>query len=114
MRHERTKQLSLRNSQAGSTGQDGFSDVAAGRQVNVSNASGQLLGYGTLGSGTSQTVSEPGADYPSCVFPFTVSNVPVESLYKIEAGTRGDVSYSLSELEADNWSMTLTLNTESS
>lgn len=67
-------------------GTGGYSDIADGAQVTVTDAAGKVVGLGKLSAGAYQT--------DSCVFPFTVSGVVSGSqFYGIEVTHRGAVRY---------------------
>jgi predicted small secreted protein len=89
----------------GCLGTGGYDDLQAGLQVTVSNESGTTIGTGTLDSG--EVVR--GQFWNTCVFPFTVANVPTAKFYRIEAGHRGQVSYSYDQMQASHWSVKLSL-----
>lgn len=83
----------------------GYADIASGTQVVVKNASGTMIGTGTLGSGASEL------DGAECDFSFTVGGLPNSSFYSVAVGgpQRGALTYSESELNSDSWTITLTL-----
>jgi hypothetical protein len=82
---------------------DGYTDIAAGEQVIVKNASGTTIGTGMLGSG------HPLSDDANCHYDFTVVGLPDSSYYVIGIGSRGTQTFSESQLNSDHWSITLTL-----
>jgi hypothetical protein len=89
----------------GCQGTNGHDDVAAGLQVNVANESGTTIATGSLEQG--EVVKDQ--FWNNCVFPFTVSNVPTAKFYRIEAGRRGQVSYSYEQMQANSWRVSLSL-----
>jgi hypothetical protein len=84
-------------------GQSGYSDIGPGTQAVVKNASGTILGTGTFDSGTAS------ADNSSCVYKFSVPNLPDSSFYTVTVSHRGDQTYSLSDLTVSGWTVGLTL-----
>jgi len=82
---------------------DGYTDIAAGEQVIVKNASGTTIGTGMLGSG------HPLSDDANCHYDFTVVGLPDSSYYEIGLGSRGTQTFSESQFISDHWSITLTL-----
>src|SRR5574340_251669 len=82
----------------------GFSDIQPGASVTVKNASGTIIATGQLGSGTT-----PGTSGMECDFTFKVNDVPTSSFYQVEVANRGNVSYSLSQMEQDKWKVSLSL-----
>ena len=79
----------------------GYSDVSEGAEVIITNASGNQVGQGALGSGT--------ISGDACIFSFTVTSVPDSSSYGIRIGNRNTVSFTRSEMVSDNWAPTVTL-----
>lgn len=89
----------------------GFSDIASGGQVTITNESGKVVALGTLDAGratgvmvlptfnpeTGQIEQVPQAT--KCVFGFSVPSVPEgENFYAIEMGHRKPLKYTRSEL----------------
>lgn len=91
---------------SGSSGVAGFSDIAAGTQVTVTNEKGALIATGTLTSGAF-------GPHLSCRFPFTISDVPGAKFYSIEVSHRGSETYSRSQLAAKHYDVELTLDASS-
>lgn len=79
----------------------GYSDVSEGAEVIITNASGNQVGQGALGSGT--------ISGDACIFSFTMTSVPDSSSYGIRIGNRNTVSFTRSEMVSDNWAPTVTL-----
>lgn len=74
------------------TSDTGYTDVAAGVAVVVSNPSGVKVAIGALGPGKL-------SNSYTCSYPFTVRDVPDKwSVYSIEVGHRGQVDYSRTQL----------------
>ena len=85
----------------GCRGSGGFSDIAAGKQVTVTDATSKVIGVGTFGPG------QPGRDVPNvvCVFEFSIPNLPGVEFYGIEAQRRGTLHYSLEEMKRRDWTI---------
>ncbi len=83
-------------------GSGGYSDIQEGATVNVLNQDGTVIATGALGSGTAVTRSE-------CDFPINVDNVPDATFYKIEVTHRGQLTFSKSEMESNDWTVHPTL-----
>lgn len=82
---------------------DGYDDIASGAQVIVTDASGEIVGTGSLGA--SRLQGEDGGSLlgASCEFPFAVSGIPAGSdFYGVRVGNanRGEVVYTADELAA--------------
>jgi hypothetical protein len=107
--HTLTGSLSLYDSDydgsAGSScsGSGGYDDIQSGTQVVVTDESGTTVATDSLSSGT--------YDGTSCVFEFTVHDVPKAKYYRVRAGsdTRGGPEYSFAEMQQQHWSVQLTL-----
>ncbi|AHH93724.1 hypothetical protein [Kutzneria albida] len=79
--------LSGVNSGSECYGTGGYNDIGKGAAVTVYGASGQVLAVGSLVSG------QQGTGSLSCVFAFTVPDVPVgEKFYQVEVSHRGKVT----------------------
>jgi hypothetical protein len=83
------------------SGAGGYSDIKAGMPVTVKDESGKILGATSLGTGTG------GATL--CTFAFTIAGVGDATIYSVEAGRRGAVSYPKADLEANGWTVGLTI-----
>jgi hypothetical protein len=83
------------------SGTNGYDDLTEGLQVTVTNETGTLIGTGNLDAGQ---VTDAG-----CSFAFVVHNLPVAKFYRIEAGHRGQVSYSYDRMQAAGWSAELSI-----
>jgi len=88
---------------SGSTchGKSGYSDIAPGMPVTVKDESGKLLGATTLLFGTGSTTH--------CDFDFTIDGVGDASIYSVEGGRRGAISYTKAQLEANGWTVGLSI-----
>jgi hypothetical protein len=82
-------------------GRGGYGDVNSGTQVTVRDGSGALLATSSLRGGR--------ADGGSCVFEFTLSDVPRADYYTFEVGRRGELSYSREDLLVEGWHVGFTL-----
>jgi hypothetical protein len=80
----------------------GFDDIGVGSQIRVHDGDGTSMGTGTLYGGV---VNE---DY-DCEFIFIIKDVGSADYYRVGSGRRGDVEYSKSEMEDNNWRVHLTL-----
>ena len=95
--------IDFTSASAGCVGQGGYSDIAPGTQVQVTNQSGAIIGTGTLGSVTAS------GDGTTCAFPFIVMGLPRATFYGIQVSHRGQQDYSFSQLQADIWRVSLQL-----
>lgn len=83
----------------GGTGQTctmdgGYSDIRTGAQVVVSEARGSTIALGALGPGVLDLPDSAFWGTRSCVFPFTVSDVPAgHAFYGVEVSHRGRLQY---------------------
>jgi hypothetical protein len=92
----------LETAGASCRGQGGYSDIAPGAPVTVKNESGEILGAGTLGVGSSVS--------GTCIWSVQLSGVPSgEKFYSAEVGDRGAITYSEAELAAADWTFELSL-----
>ena len=75
------------------SGSGGFGDIAGGAEVVVRDGKGVKVGLGHLGTGK--------ADGPvTCVFPFTVMDVPTGGgIYSVEVTHRGEISFKAADAE---------------
>ncbi|MDF1603988.1 hypothetical protein [Nocardioides sp. YIM 152315] len=95
-------------SESACRGQDGYSDIEGGAQVQVVDSSGNTLGIGNLSEG------RPGpADYTSthsytCAFEFAVESVDSD-FYKLVIGHRDGPTNSDEDLANTDWNMDLGL-----
>ena len=78
----------------------GYSDITAGTSVTVRDASDSIVGIGSLSAGSSNS--------GSCVFTFSVPDVPDSSFYSIEVSKRGALTYSAEDVETGNIHQSLT------
>jgi hypothetical protein len=85
----------------GCEGTGGYSDIRPGAGVTLKDGDGKVLATSFLdsGSGTAN----------SCSFTFSLANVPEAPFYTVEISHRGQLSYSLSDMKAQDWSLSLTL-----
>jgi hypothetical protein len=83
-------------------GEGGYSDLEAGRQVTVTNAAGEIIGIGELGSGETQSPSR-------CLFRFVVRELPESTFYTLSIGRRPGPTYSFANLEAQMWVVSLSI-----
>lgn len=79
---------------------EGYDDIQGGTDVVVTAPNGNKIAIGSLESGRSS-----GRD---CVFGFTVEDVPEDvSLYTVEVGDRGELTYKRDELDGGYLRLTL-------
>ena len=84
-------------------GRGGYSDIESGVAVTVKDGFGTILATGSLGNG------QRSAAGGSCRFPFRIRDVKQSDFYSIEVGRRGSLSYSHSEMLANNWEVAFSL-----
>jgi hypothetical protein len=90
----------------GCIGDGGYSDIGPAAQVTVRNGSGDILGVGSLGSGTPTA----GAPKARCTYRATVAEVPAgEGFYAVEIASRGEITQSEAELKANGGKFELSL-----
>jgi len=92
------------------TGLEGYSDIAAGVQVVVYDATGKAVGLGRLGSGQvegdDRDVAGTTVHGDRCEFSFSVGGVPAGAgPYSVEVSHRGKIAFA----EAEAGSLRLTL-----
>ena len=81
-------------------GERGYSDIRAGAQVTVYDASGKAIALGSVGDSRNKD--------SECTLWFTVANVPGgEAIYQVEVANRGKVRYD--EQQAKSGAIALTL-----
>ena len=83
-------------------GTGGYSDIDEGAEVAVHDEEGDLIGSSQLDSG------EP-IEELACEFRFVIEDLPDAKFYSIEVSQRGDVTFSKSELEEQDWKVELSL-----
>ena len=87
------QQIQLTRYAGACAGSDGFADITGGAEVVVRDGKGVNVGLGKLGTGK--------ADGPvTCVFPFTVKDVPTGGgIYSVEVTRRGEISFKAADAE---------------
>lgn len=86
----------------GCMGMGGYSDISAGAQVTIRDQSGEIVGLGEL-------LPDPRVETPDkCSFYFSVE-VPESKFYTVDMGRRGELSYSHSDLEHDEFQVKLSI-----
>jgi hypothetical protein len=83
-------------------GSGGYDDIRDGTSVTVRSETGETLATGRLGAGEY-------IDGVGCTYPITVEGVGDAEFYRVEVSHRGEVEYSRSELEANDWSVDVSL-----
>lgn len=96
-------------------GTRGFDDVRHGVEVVVRDGKNEVLARSELGTGevTVKGLGESFGERPSakeCTFTFRVTNVPDASFYTIAIGTRGELTYSRSDLITRKWRIEFVLD----
>ncbi|MGH8984726.1 MAG: hypothetical protein ACRDY6_12755 [Acidimicrobiia bacterium] len=88
----------------------GYDDLVAGAPVVVHDGNGSTIATGELRDGqpVEQRDSLP-IDFTDCEFRFRMADVPDAEFYTVEVSHRGEVTYSRSELEDEDWRVTLTI-----
>jgi hypothetical protein len=76
-------------------GTGGYSDISSDTQVVIKDGAGKVLGVSSLGTGT--------ASGKDCTFNWIIDELPKADFYIVEAGRRGSLTFSRSELEARGW-----------
>lgn len=103
-----------RGDEGNCNGVGGYSDMRTGTTVVVRDGTGSTLATGYLFNGeVDEEKSTRGDGYQPktvCVLPFGVVGVPRSDFYEIEIGRRGGLTYSLAEMEAQDWEVTSSLN----
>jgi hypothetical protein len=87
-------------------GTGGYGDMSEGANVVVRNGLGDVIESSQLGQGKSEASNETAA---FCRFAFAVEDVPDSTFYAIEIAHRGEVNYSMAEMESRNWKVELSL-----
>ena len=85
------------------SGAGGFSDIEAGKQVTVMDATGKVIGVGALGQGTS-------SGEVTCRFSFSITGLPEADFCGIEVQRRGRLNYSLADMKKKGWVVELILS----
>jgi hypothetical protein len=90
-------------------GTGGYDDIESGLRVVVNDGEGKTLATGRLGTSS----YEQNPQYPilgECVFPIEVpEGLPRADFYSIEVGSRGELTYSYDEMEANGWTVSFSL-----
>lgn len=88
-------------------GTGGYSDIGTGASVTIRNGEGDVLGAADLGKGKP---SDNGVQAAYCDWTVELSDVPAdEDFYVAEVASRGEVTSSREDLEADGWTFELSL-----
>lgn len=90
-------------------GSGGYADIRPGLQVLVGDETGTLRGVGYLGEGSIFLDFESDALGTGCEFEFAVGSLPPATFYQVGAGQRGTVTFSFEDLQANDWSIMLSL-----
>lgn len=82
--------------------QGGYGDIGPGTPVTLKNETGTIIGSTSLGTGD--------AGSGSCTWTYSFPGVSTEfTYYTVTVGTRGDITNSKSEMEANGWTFATTL-----
>ena len=82
--------------------QGGYGDIGPGTPVTLKNETGTIIGSTSLGSG------DGGGG--SCTWTYVFPGVSTEfTYYTVTVGTRGDITNSKSEMEANGWTFATSL-----
>jgi len=84
-------------------GSGGYSDISQGSSVTLMDGKNNIIGTTTLQDGTT---TDSGV---TCDFTAEIPKVTEVPFYSLTVGHRSAISYSLSELKGDNWSVPLTM-----
>lgn len=90
------------------SGTGGYSDVREGAQLTVSDESGTVLGVAEFSPGNVDPYDV--GDESFCQFAFVAAGLPRADFYVFELGRRGDLTYSLGDMERMNWRLNLHLD----
>ena len=85
----------------GCSGSGGYDDIDLGTDVMVRDETGKILANGELGIGHERN--------GTCVFDFTVEDVPKADFYEVEISHRGGLTYSYKEMDERDWTMAVSL-----
>lgn len=93
---------------------EGFDDVRPGVNLVVRDPRGDIVGTTTLGAGKVVRPPEDEVEHwsdavPWCVFGFSVQVPPNLGFYTVDAGRRGQVTFSQEDLEETGWYAVLSL-----
>ena len=90
---------------SGDYGAATFEDLGTGTAVGVTDQNGSLIGSGKLQPGTSST-----ANGGECVWKFKVSVPATATSYTVQVGLRTPMTFSQTDLAANKWATTLTVD----
>jgi len=91
-------------------GTGGYSDIRANMAVTVKDGTGNILATETTGIGRAPDTFTYKSKvlFVTCQFDFSI-NVPKADFYSISIGRRGELNYSLEEMKANGWKVSLSL-----
>lgn len=90
------------------SGQGGYDDLTEGAQVVVKDGDGNVIGTGRLDAGRS--VEAIAGTMWFCTFDFSVEVPADRPFYVIEVSHRGELTYSLADMQENDWTLSLTLD----
>lgn len=82
-------------------GTGGYSDIAAGMNITLEDGEGNVLGTSRFSNG------QASEDRQLCEFTFGFEDVPNADFYVLNAGDRGEQTYSRADMEAMDWDVAL-------
>jgi len=82
---------------AGCRGDGGYSDIRSGMQITLRDETGRVMGT------TSFPVGRVEGAGLRCVFEFEFTDAPEAEFYTLDSGRRGELTYSVAELEDRGW-----------
>jgi hypothetical protein len=84
-------------------GRRGYDDIEGGLSVTVRDETARILATGNLENG------QRSAAGGSCRFDFRILNIKQADFYSVEVGRRGSLSFSHTEMTANDWSVAFSL-----
>jgi hypothetical protein len=92
----------------GCSGTGGYADIKVGTGVVVRDAEGTIVGTAALAIDPNGPAPFASGNY-QCGYAFTVAGLPDSAFYQVEVASRGALTYSLADLEAKAWRVSLDL-----
>jgi hypothetical protein len=84
-------------------GRRGYSDIRGGALVTLHDQTGQIIATGNLDEGRPGPPNYTQTASRECRFSFVLLDVPTSDFYSIRIANRGGLTFSYSQLEAQNW-----------
>lgn len=88
----------------------GFQDIHEGQSVLVRDAKNNIIAIGKLKEGRFNWVNKN--QYPAlwtCIFGFSVSNIPESPFYTLTIGGRKPIAITLDDLKLNKWTLNFSL-----